>query len=329
MSEKNFPNDNKKEDGIEFISLDNKEEDSVNAESSSSVETKETNEASNETSNEAQTEASSKEDKKPLPKKELIRYVILAICAIVFIVSATILINYFVTQHREKQKYKELESNAISHQDKSTEYVDEESSEYVFNISNEVDFEYLKSINDEVRGWISFPLLGIEYPFVQGADNDFYLTHAYNKEAAHGGAIYMEQRLDPEFKDSHMILYGHNMSALDGSMFSKLLKYDDEDFYLDNKGEHFVYIYLPDNTVRIYEVFSVTDVNSEEHAPLFYVDLNSIAEYANYASSLELYDTGIDVTDDDQILTLFTCQYGGENKERHMVHCKLITVVEN
>ena len=321
MSEKNFPNKNKEEDGIEFISLDNKEEDSVNTESSSSVET------SPEISKESTEETIS--EKKPLPTKELIRYIILCICIVAFVVSAVILINYFVRQHKEKQAYKDLESSAVSHKDETTEYVDEESSEYVFNITNEVDFEYLKSINEDVRGWISIPLLGIEYPFVQGPDNDFYLKHAYNKDEAYGGSIYMEYRLNPDFSDSHVVLYGHNMTSIDGSMFTHLLKYDDEDFYNENKGEHLIYIYMPNNTVRIYEVFSVTDALMEKHEQLFYVHLNSVTEYADYASTIELYDTGIEITEDDQILTLFTCQYGGNNKERHMVHCKLITVVEN
>ncbi len=308
MSDKNFPNNNKEEEGIEFISLDNKEEDSVNTESSSnSVET----------------------EKTPPSKSEIIRYIVLGVCIIAFAVSAVILINYFVQQYKLNKLYDDLESGAVSHQDGTTEYVDEESSEYVFNINNQVDFEYLTSINDDVRGWISFPLLGIEYPFVQGSDNDYYLTHAYNKEEAPGGAIYMESTLTPDFSDSHVILYGHNMNSYDNSMFTSLLDYDNEKFYTDNLGKHLVYIYLPDDTVRIYEVFSVTDVTMTEHLPLFYVDLVSVAEYANYAKSLDLYDIGIEVTDDDQILTLFTCQYGGENKERHMVHCRLVTVVDN
>ena len=328
MSDTNFPNKNE-EDGIEIITLDNKEEDSVNTESSStSVEENST--STNESSDSVnETTPSDNEEKKPLPKKEIIRYIILGICIVVFIVSAAILINYFIRQYKEKKAYSDLESTAVSHQDVTTEYVDEESSEYVFNISNQIDFELLSSINEDFRGWVSFPLLGIEYPFVQGPDNDYYLTHSYNGEEAYGGSIYMESSLNPSFDESHVILYGHNMTSIDGSMFSGLLKYDKKDFYTDNKGEHLVYIYLPDNTVRIYEVFSVTDATLSEHEPLFYVRLNSTAEYANYASTIELYDTGIDITDDDQILTLFTCQYGGNNLERHMVHCRLVTVVNN
>ena len=335
MSDTNFPN-KKEEDGIEIITLDNKEEDSVNTESSStSVETNSATVESastpveNDSAPSNEETPSDKDEKKPLPKNELIRYIILGICIVVFIVSAAILVNYFIRQYKEKKAYKDLESTAVSHQDATTEFVDEESSEYVLNISNQIDFELLSSINEDFRGWVSFPLLGIEYPFVQGPDNDYYLTHSYNGEEAYGGAIYMEATLNPNFQESHVILYGHNMTSIDGSMFSGLLKYDDEKFYNDNKGEHLVYIYLPDNTVRVYEPFSVTDATLIEHEPLFYIRLNSTAEYADYASTIELYDTGIDITDDDQILTLFTCQYGGNNNERHMVHCRLVTVVNN
>ena len=327
MSDTNFPNKNE-EDGIEIITLDNKEEDSVNTESSStSVEKNST--STNENSDSVnETTPSNNKEKKPLPKKELIRYIILGICIVVFIVSATILINYFIRQYKEKKAYNDLESSAISHQDVTTEYVDEESSEYVFNISNQIDFELLSSINEDFRGWISIPQLGIEYPFVQGEDNDFYLHYSYNKVQAWSGAIYMEYTLSPDFTDSHVILYGHNMTAHDGSMFSYLLKYDDQEFYTEHIGENLVYIYLPDNTIRIYEIFSVTDVTLEEHTPLFYVHLHSVVEYAEYASTVELYDTGIEITEDDQILTLFTCQYGGNDTTRHMVHCRLLTIIE-
>lgn len=306
MSDKNFPN-NTEEDGIEIVSSENNEEDSVTTESSSvSVE---------------------ENEKKPLPKKEIIRYILLGICVVAFIVSAVILIRYFVEQHKLNKLYDDIENEAIDKDDSTTEFVNEESTEYVFQANNDVDFDLLTSVNEDVRGWISFPLLGIEYPFVQGIDNDFYLEHAYNKEKASGGAIYMEYRLSPDFSDSHVVLYGHNMNSYDKSMFTSLLNYDDEKFYTDNIGEHLVYIYLPNNTVRVYEVFSVTDVTQTEHDLLFYVNLPSTKAYADYAKSVDLYDIDIDVTDDDQILTLFTCQYGGEDKERHMVHCRLVTVI--
>ncbi|MFR0925048.1 MAG: hypothetical protein ACLSGI_10835 [Butyricicoccaceae bacterium] len=40
-----------------------------------------------------------------------------------------------------------------------------------------MDLPALQQVNSDVIGWIAIPGTEISYPLVQGADNDYYLTH--------------------------------------------------------------------------------------------------------------------------------------------------------
>ena len=44
-----------------------------------------------------------------------------------------------------------------------------------------VDFNELKKINSNTKGWIQVNGTNINYPFVQAKDNKFYLTHSFDK----------------------------------------------------------------------------------------------------------------------------------------------------
>lgn len=312
MNDTNIPkNDSKenKEDSIEVVSTD-VSEDSVNSESSST------------------SEATSVNEKKNLPKRELIRYIIMGVSLVVFIVSVSMLI-YYITQYGKSQKiYNDLNEEVLeTTENNTTEFVDDENNEHSFEISNTVDFEYLKSINPDCVAWISFPVLGIEYPVVQGKDNNYYLTHSYNNVETWSGSIYMDYRNNPDCTDRHTIIYGHNMQ--DGSMFHKLLKYDKESFYTKNKGKNYFYIYT-ENGVNVYEIYAVVDAEvSKNQIPfsLKSLDRYSLEEYETEIESLQDYDTGVTLNADDKLVTLLTCQYDSKSQVRHLIIGKYITTL--
>ena len=81
--------------------------------------------------------------------------------------------------------------------------------------------------------------LGVDYPVVQGKDNDHYLHYTFDGKANKAGSIFLDYRNRKDFTDSKVILYGHNMK--DGSMFSNLKKYQDTGF---RKEQGRVLIYL-------------------------------------------------------------------------------------
>ena len=74
-----------------------------------------------------------------------------------------------------------------------------------------VDFESLKAINPDVKGWLYIEALDISYPVVQGPDNDTYLHTTYEGTSNFAGSIFLDYQNQDDFSDGNTIVYGHNM----------------------------------------------------------------------------------------------------------------------
>ena len=109
----------------------------------------------------------------------------------------------------------------------------------------EVDFDGLRVINKNIVAWIRIPGIGVDYPVVQGKDNEHYLHYTFDGKANKAGSIFLDYRNRADFTNSKVILYGHNMK--DGSMFSNLKKYQDEEF---RKEQGKILLYLPDRVLE-------------------------------------------------------------------------------
>ena len=92
-----------------------------------------------------------------------------------------------------------------------------------------MDFKSLRAKNPDIVGWIYCPDTPINYPVLQGKDNDQYLytdyTGAYNID----GSIFVDADNTPGFMDSNTIIYGHHMAS--GSMFAGLERWADQAYY--------------------------------------------------------------------------------------------------
>ena len=310
MNDTNFSN--QQEEDIVFVSLEDNKEDSVSAESSS---------------------VSSDKPKAKyviLTVKDFIRYGATGVFLMIFIVCACVTVFYLNRYKQSSDIYNDIKESVFSEVEETTEYVDEENREYIFEIGNKIDFDTLLAINPNVTGWISIPTLGIEYPVVIGADNEFYLRHAYNNVESYAGAIYMDYRSNRSWTNQRTIVIGHNMNDIDDSMFGSLPKYDKKEFYQKNDGKNFVYIYTPDG-VRVYEIFAVTHSNDSTEKIMFslsFPQTYTISDLQERISETALYDTGITVDNDDTVLTLYTCMLGDNKSVFRLVHAKYITTVQ-
>ncbi|MCQ6507852.1 class B sortase, partial [Vibrio parahaemolyticus] len=56
----------------------------------------------------------------------------------------------------------------------------------------EVDFDALRQENEHVIGWIYCEGTVINYPVVQGSDNQYYLKHAYDGTYTTSGSIFID-----------------------------------------------------------------------------------------------------------------------------------------
>ena len=81
-----------------------------------------------------------------------------------------------------------------------------------------VDFNELLKKNPDTVGWIKVEGTKVNYPVVQSTDNDYYLSHAFNKTANQGGWIFADYRVN--FKD-----FGKNtIMSIYNSIFTKVFK---------------------------------------------------------------------------------------------------------
>lgn len=179
-------------------------------------------------------------------------------------------------------------------------------------------FAEIKKINPDVVAWINIKDTNIDYPILQGKDNDFYLKHNIYKEKSRAASIFMDYRNNPAFEDKNTILYGHNMK--DGSMFRDLLYYEQPWFFKKHK---IINIETEKGTLK-YEVFSiyVTDVNFN----YLITNFNNEKEYEDYLNIIKeksKVKSDTTVTAKDKILTLSTCSYQFKNA-RTVVHAKKV-----
>lgn len=183
-----------------------------------------------------------------------------------------------------------------------------------------IDFEALKEEGEDVVAWIKIPGLEvIDYPVAQH-DDFYFLNRDWTGQPSGRGAIFLEEVNRPDFLDLHTILYGHHMQ--DGTMFGSLVKYDSEEFYKENGGT--ILIYTPDATYT-YEIFSVEHcANSDEKVyTVGFIKDEVYAEFVRGMKERSRYDTGVEVSEDDRVLTLSTCIYEFAGS-RLAIHAKLV-----
>lgn len=104
---------------------------------------------------------------------------------------------------------------------------------YKPNSEDNLTFADLKDINDDVIGWIDVYGSKIDYPIVQGRDNQEYLNKTVLGKFSTTGSIFLDASNTEDFSDFQNILYGHFMA--ERKMFGDLELFKDEDFFNTHK----------------------------------------------------------------------------------------------
>ena len=180
--------------------------------------------------------------------KDKLRKVILFICVCVFVYSAVqlgiIFYDYYMI---------EKETNEIVN-----EYVEEpETEEEVNPLSRVVNFTELQKTNEDVIGWLYIPNTKVDEPILKGETNDTYLRTDIYKKSNKAGSIFIDEINNVDFKDDNTIIYGHNMK--NGSRFHALKQFVEADYFKENR---YVYIYLPDGTVSVYDIYGADIISA-------------------------------------------------------------------
>lgn len=179
-----------------------------------------------------------------------------------------------------------------------------------------LQIEKLQKVNSDIIGWVEIVGTNINYPVLQGTDNDFYMNHNYEKEESVYGAIFLDNAYDWNVKSNNLLLYGHNMQ--DGSMFHDLLNYADKEYYEDHPIIRFT---TPEEDVN-YEIIAAfrsrVYYKSEQNVFRYYYFVNpkdqeEYEEFVKNAKEASIYDTGNTAEYGDDLITLSTCSYHTED----------------
>ena len=177
--------------------------------------------------------------------------------------------------------------------------------------------------NGDIFGYIRIPNSKIDYPMVHCANNEFYLTHAFDGHPSAVGAIFVDFRNNRNIENNqNVIIYGHNM--FNGSMFCDATKYLEKDFFMNPENKIEIYTF---DGLYIFEVFSAYATNKYDN--YFRTGFSSDAEFVQFCYDREAmsyyHRENISFSPDDLVITLSTCILGNDDG-RYAIHAKLIKV---
>ena len=264
-------------------------------------------------------------------KKYKLYKLCLSLSLVIFLFSSVIIINWL----KQGSNIKQLENNIIEKTnieevvDEGVVYnIDEKVNEslywkYLNTPLSSVEFSSLLKENSDTVGWLIVNDTNINYPVVQTRDNDYYLTHAYDKSNNSAGWIYADYRDNFNILNKNVVIYGHGRK--DKIMFGSLTKSLDRTWYTKEQNQIIQLSTLKYNTM--WQIFSIYTKEAESY--YITTDFNDNNEYAKFLSEMNnrsIYNFGVSLSTDDKILTLSTCY--NDNGIRLVIHAKLVKIQE-
>lgn len=267
-------------------------------------------------------------------KQEWVRKIALLVAVAVFIGSAVYLLDDLVLQPRHTQTVIET-LRELYHEEPTTDSDNEAADTTVYPEGMNDTFRSLYRRNNDIRGWLTFETTGedlfggaIDNPVMQTTDNDYYLTHDFLKETDKAGSLYFDYRNDLSAGgvNRNLIIYGHNLnSGLMFSRFNLLAKANVErarrltTLTLDTLYEQ--------HTYKVFAVM-VVNANADEEPAFNYIRTQftdkEFEQFIDEIRTRSLYDFGdVDVTADDELLTLSTCS---NKRETHLKDGRTVIV---
>lgn len=242
-------------------------------------------------------------------KNSNFKRIIILLLTLIVICSTILIIKIKCDEHIDTEKQIEV-SKVIDVIDVPEEDVTPQKTERMLQV------EELQKENSDIIGWLEIEGTNINYPVLQGEDNDYYLTHNYKHEKVSGGSLFLDKDYDFTIPSSNLLIYGHRHKK--GLMFEDLINYKKEEFYQEHKTIRFTTV-GEDATYEIMAAFnSRVYYQNETDVFRYYYFVNAQSksefdEYVNNSKEASLYDTGVTAEYGEQLLTLSTCDYRIDN----------------
>ncbi len=186
-----------------------------------------------------------------------------------------------------------------------------------------MDFSELKTINDDIIGWLYAEGTKIDYPVLHGEDNEYYLEHLYNGESNSAGSLFADYRNHGGFFDQNTVIYGHHMA--NGTMFGSIESYRDQDFY---EAAPTMMLYTPDGDFLVELVCGTDESGYDEFVSFQFQSDEEFMKYVDALRARSTFQSDVKVQPGDKLISLCTCAYVFDNA-RYMLVGRLVELYES
>lgn len=174
--------------------------------------------------------------------------------------------------------------------------------------ADKIDFEKLKSINPDIVAWMKVPGTRIDYPVVQGKDNEEYLHKTFSGKRNDSGSIFLDTKCKRNFTSGNSVFYGHHMK--DGSMFADLVKFRKKEFVKKNQE---IILYFPKETKHLTIVAAYAA--QPEKIP---IDFENEAKLYQYEKQIRKKSCISSPDLFGKLYTFVTCSYERDNNRTYV-----------
>lgn len=230
---------------------------------------------------------------------------IILIGSIIVLIAALVSAGAFFWRYWSQQNaYTELENHVEILENTNDD------SPYAKLSSMSADWDALKAINPDIVGWIYIPGSRINYPVVQGQDNESYLHTAFdgsNGWFSSAGTIFLDYKNNSQFLSQNSFLYGHHMR--DGSMFASLVDWANTPEFNKHRD---IYILTPRGNFYLKSFAMVKSTGSEVIVVRDFEDEEAYRKYIQNKLDRSIVKQEGDVftaNDINQSVALATCEY--------------------
>ena len=179
--------------------------------------------------------------------------------------------------------------------------------------------EALQELSGDAVAWLSVDNTKIDYPVMQGKNNDEYINKDPFGNFSLSGSIFLDSRNSSDFSDPYSILYGHHMEY--GAMFGALDDFIDKSFFDQHRTGTLITASGQDYSIHIFASCKANATEKTVFDPLESTNEKLLQFIKQHAVVYE--PQGVNAQ--SRILALSTCQ-SAENIERMIVFGTLTPV---
>lgn len=165
-------------------------------------------------------------------------------------------------------------------------------------------FEELRAMNPDVMGWLTIYGTSIDYPIVKAQKDNFeYLSKDVEKNWTTCGALYVDVHNQWNFQDFNTIIHGHHMA--DHKMFGDLDLFTKTDYFNEHQYAN-LYYDGQNHGVELFAILTIDAYNPIVHSTNLTTD-EAKQEFLNLIQKDKLLSRNLDITRDDHLVTMTTC----------------------